>query len=129
MSNSMSMKSPKFEGGYTGLGYRDLLMCWQKGMRNGNLKKLGRIQRLHYRACMIYVKRVGRIVNALLLSQLRAAMEILMESPKGRAIKAGLERSRRILTSCILKWSPNMSFWLKEESFILYLGFMEINAT
>ncbi|MEM3679352.1 MAG: hypothetical protein QXU47_05855 [Candidatus Bathyarchaeia archaeon] len=109
------------------IGYYELKLCWVKGVRNGNLRRLTSLQKSYYRACLIFARRVGRIVSVFVVSRLKAIMNVLVESPKASALEAGLKRVYEILSSRVLKWAPQVKEWLREESFILYLGFMEMN--
>ena len=51
------------------LSYEELRKCWVKGFRNGNVRKLSRLQRALYRACLAYARKVGRIVNEFLVGR------------------------------------------------------------
>lgn len=114
------------------IGYEELRFYWVKGLRNGNLGKLSRIQRSYYRLCLMFARRVGRIVSAFVVSQLRAIINILVESPKSEALEKGLERAEELKTrfkrSGVFKWAPGVLEWLKAKQFILWLGFMEMNS-
>ncbi len=110
------------------ISYEELRICWVKGCRNGNVRMLTRIQRAHYRACLLLARRLGRIISTLLVKQLRAVMDVLLSSPRVKALKAGLERAREIIRGNILSWAPQVRRWLQEEAYILYLGFMKLNT-
>ena len=114
------------------ISYGELRFCWLKGCRNGNVKKLAKMQRWHFRACLIYARRVGRIVNRFLVGQLRAAMDVLLSSPRRLALKHGGERARELLArfkhSGVFNWAPRVKRWLMDETFKIYLGFMSLNG-
>ena len=73
-------------------------------------------------------RRLGRLVNEFLVAQLRAMMEVLTSSPRVRALREGLQRARELLSSRVLSWAPQVRAWLREESYLVYLGFMRLNA-
>ena len=60
------------------LTYEELMRCWVRGFRNGNIRKLNRLQRALYRACLTYARRVGRIVNEFLVGRLKPIMGVLI---------------------------------------------------
>jgi len=110
------------------LTYEELRRCWVKGLRNGNIRKLNRLQKALYRACLMYARKVGRIVNEFLVGQLRPIVETLKTTFKIQALRAGLERLRAMLSSSLSKWAPQVRVWAREESYILWLGLLEINS-
>jgi len=109
------------------LTYEELMRCWIKGFRNGNIRKLNRLQKALYRACLTYARRVGRIVNECLVGQLRPIIETLKTTFKTQALRAGLEKLRAMLSSPLSKWAPQVKIWAREESYILWLGLLELN--
>jgi len=109
------------------ISYYELKLCWIKGLRNGNLGKLTGFQKSYYKACLSFTRRVGRIVSVFVASHLKAIMKVLVESPKVKALEAGLNWAYRILSSRIVEWAPQVKTWLGEEPYILYLGFTAIN--
>jgi len=110
------------------LSYEELRKCWVKGFRNGNVRKLSRLQRALYRACLAYARKVGRIVNEFLVGRLKPIMETLSTTFRARALRAGLERLRAMLSSSVSKWAPQVRVWAREESYVLWLGLTELNA-
>jgi len=109
------------------LSYHELRMFWVRGLRNGNVWRLSAVQRGFYRACMLYARRVGRILSRLLIGQLTPLMERLASSFRSKALKAGLERAREILSTSIPTWAPRVRSWLREPQYILYLGILKLN--
>ena len=110
------------------LSYEELRKCWVKGFRNGNVRKLSRLQRALYRACLMYARKVGRIVNEFLVGKLKPIMEALTTTFRACVLKAGLERLRTMLSSPLFKWAPQIRVWAREEPYILWLGLTELNA-
>lgn len=113
------------------IGYEELRLYWVRGLRNGNLSKLSRIQRSYYKLCLMFARKVGRIVSTYVVSQLRAIINVLVESPKFKALLKGLERAEELKAhfkhSGVFRWAPQVLEWLRDERFIIWLGFMEIN--
>ena len=110
------------------LSYEELRKCWVKGFRNGNVRKLSRLQRALYRACLMYARKVGRIVNEFLVGRLKPIMETLTTTFRIRALRAGLERLRAMLSTSLSKWAPQVKIWAREGSYVLWLGLVELNA-
>ena len=111
------------------LTYEELKKCWIRGFRNGNIKKLNRLQRALYRACLVYARKVGRIVNKFLVDNLKSIMKTLNMSFKVRAFWAGLERLRIMLSGSLSRWAPQVRVWAREESYIFWLGLLELNSS
>jgi len=109
------------------LSYRELMNFWTKGLRNGNIKKLNSVQRALYRACLAYARSVGKIVNKYLLSKLKPIIETLTTTFKAKALKKGLNWIRRILSTSIPEWAPQIRVWIREESYLIYLGVLRLN--
>jgi len=110
------------------LTYEELRKCWVKGFRNGNVRKLNRLQKALYRACLVYAGKVGRIVNEFLVGQLRPIVETLKTTFKIQALRVGLKRLRAMLSRPLSKWAPQVRVWAREESYVLWLGLVELNA-
>lgn len=113
------------------IGYEELKFYWVKGLRNGNLSRLSGIQKSFYRLCLLFARKVGRIVSAFVVSQLRVIIDILVESPKSKALLKGLEKVEELKAhfkhSGVFRWAPQALQWLQDRRFIIWLGFMEIN--
>ena len=112
----------------TVLTYEELRKCWVKGFRNGNIRKLNRLQRALYRACLVYARKVSRIVNEFLVGRLKPMIETLTTTFRAQAFRAGLERLRAMLSSPIVRWAPQVKIWAREESYVLWLGLLEMNS-
>ena len=109
------------------LTYKELRKCWIKGLRNGNVRKLSRLQRALYRACLMYARRVGRIVNEFLVGQLRPIVNILKVTFKVQALKAGLKRLQAMLSGSVSEWAPQIKVWSRDETYIFWIGLFELN--
>ena len=110
------------------LAYEELIKCWVKGFRNGNIKKLNRLQKALYRACLVYARKTGRIINEFLVGRLKPIMDTLTTTFRIRALRAGLERLRAMLSTSLSKWAPQVKIWAREGSYVLWLGLVELNA-
>jgi hypothetical protein len=100
------------------------------GLRSGRFWRLNRVQRAHFKACLKLAERVGAVFSGVVVAQLRTAIKILM--PIGeKAFEVGLERAgdmvKRFKRSGVFKWAPQVRLWLRDEAYISYLGFMELN--
>ena len=75
------------------LRHRALLTWLKKGVRNGNWRKLNRLDRALYRAAMWYAKRGGSIVDGKLVEKLLGVIERLKETKGMRIFKRGFEKA------------------------------------
>jgi hypothetical protein len=110
--------------------YLELDYWFRVGMRNGGFHRLKREQKGLLRACLMFTRRVGAIFSQFVVSQLRGIIELLKPTWK-RALEAGWRRAEEMLKyfkrSGVFKWAPQVGLWLRDESYILYLGFMRLN--
>ena len=108
--------------------YEELKKCWIKGFRNGNIRKLDRLQKALYRACLVYARKVGKVINDFLIAQLKPLIERLKFTFRLEASKAGVKKARKMLLSPLIKWVPQVRVWIREQSYIIWLGLMELNS-
>jgi len=110
--------------------YFELDYWFRVGLRNGCFHRLKREQKGLLRACLMLARRVGAIFSQFVVSQLRSIIELLKPVWK-RALEAGWKRAEEMLKyfkrSGVFKWAPQVRLWLRDESYILYLGFMCLN--
>jgi len=115
-----------------GLSYGALRACQLRGFRNGSWRHLTGVQKGFYRACMAYAKLREVIVNRKLLGFLRELLDKLGSTVRARALKLGLEEAERVtpiyLRAGVFRWARRLHSWLKEEPYLLWLGFMKLNA-
>jgi len=108
------------------LRHRELLTWLKKGVRNGNWRKLNRLDRALYRAAMWYAKRGGSIVDGKLVEKLLGVIERLKETKGMRIFKRGFEKAVELLEKGeekgVLAWAPSLRCWLKEPDYIFWLG-------
>ena len=109
--------------------YNLLLTYLRRGLRNGNWRRLEKLERAFYRASLMYAKIRNKIVNPNIIAILKNIIEKLKETPGLRILKAGLERARHMLTlyrkSGVFKWCPQIKGWLQDPAYILWLGLTE----
>jgi len=112
------------------LSYDTLKAGMLKGMRNGNWVLLDGVQRGFYRACMAYA-RLSRAIRSLkIIGLLNELFEKLRSTPKMRALRAGLEEVERVapiyIKSGVFGWAPQLVGWLRDESYLTWLGFTKL---
>ena len=110
--------------------YLELDYWFRVGMRNGCFHRLKKEQKGLLRACLMLARRVGAIFSEVVVAQLRDIFKILKPIWE-RASEAGRRRAEEMLKyfkrSGVFKWAPQIRLWLRDESYILYLGFMRLN--
>ena len=108
------------------LSYEELFTGFRKGMRNGNWKWLGFLDKALYRAAMWYVKHGGCIANELLLKNLSILVERLKETKGMRIFKRGFKRALEMLDKGeekgIFVWAPRLRNWLSDPDYVFWLG-------
>jgi len=104
----------------------DLFASFKKGQRNGNWRKLNRLDKALYRASLWYTKRLGGIVNETLVKKLLVLVERLGESKGMRIFKRGLNKAAKLLDKGeeigVFVWAPRLRHWLKDPDYIFWLG-------
>ena len=111
------------------LMYMELNQYWVKGKRNGRLRFLSDVERGFYGACMLFARLKGAITSPKLISMLSVIIEKL-KPLRIKALEVGRRRAEELKAlfkrSGVFKWAPRIREWLRDESYVLYLGFMEI---
>jgi len=114
-----------------GLSYETLKAYQLKGMRNGNWRLLDTVQRGFYRACIDYARLREAIVNPRLIGLLRELIEKLRSTNRIRCLKVGLKEVERVAPIYfevgVFKWAPQLYRWLREEPYLIWLGFTKLN--
>ena len=105
----------------------ELSTSLRKGRRNGNWKRLNRLQKALYRAALWYAKYRGSIiVNGELVEKLSRLVEKLKETKGMRIFKRGFERALKVLEEGeergVFAWAPRLRSWLREPDYIFWLG-------
>ncbi|MEM0203262.1 MAG: hypothetical protein QXO16_04685 [Archaeoglobaceae archaeon] len=107
------------------LTYDELRHYLVKAKRNGVWFRLSKIERGFYSACVIFAK-VKAITSPKLVSMLSGIIEKI-KPPKLKAIEIGKKKAEELARLKIGFFIFPLE-WLKDETFIEYLGFLEINA-
>ena len=106
----------------------DLFTSFKKGRRNGNWKKLNRLDKALYRASLWYTKHLGGIVNAVLVEKLLWLVERLEDTKGMRIFKRGLKKAVKMLEKSeeegVFTWAPQLKNWLRDPDYIFWLGTM-----
>jgi len=114
------------EGGSGTLSYQYLLSSWKKGFRNGNWRKLNRIEKALYMASLSLAKMRGRIVNLNLVLKLRGIIGRLRETAGTRLMMSAYQRAIKLYDSFtatgLFEWAPKVRSWFNDPSYILWLG-------
>ena len=104
--------------------YKELLRDFKKGLRNGNWRKLSRLEKALYQASLWYSRVQGEIINEMLVSKLSMLMEKLKETKGARIFKRGYEKAVELLSKgeSIFAWAPSFRGWLKDPDYVFWLG-------
>ena len=104
--------------------YKELLRDFRKGLRNGNWRKLRRLEKALYQASLWYSRVRGAIINEMLVSKLSALMEKLKATSGARVFKRGYEKAVELLNKGegIFAWAPSFRVWLKDPDYVFWLG-------
>jgi len=109
-----------------GITYEELIASLKKGLRNGNWRKLGFLDKALFRAAMWYAKRGVSIVNEMLVEKLLGLIARLKETRGMRIFKRGFEKAVEMLDkgeeNGIFVWAPRLRYWLKEPDYVFWLG-------
>jgi hypothetical protein len=104
----------------------DLFACFKKGQRNGNWRKLNRLDKALYKASLWYTKHLGGIVNKTLVEKLLVLVKRLGETKGMRIFKRGLKKAAKMIEggkeTGVFLWAPRLRHWLKDPDYIFWLG-------
>ena len=104
--------------------YKELLRDFRKGLRNGNWRKLSRLEKALYMASLWYSRVHRMIVNEKLLSKLSVLVDKLKATSGARVFKRGFEKAAELLNKgeVIFSWAPSLREWLKDPDYVFWLG-------
>ena len=104
--------------------YKELLRDFRKGLRNGNWRKLRRLEKALYMASLWYSRVQGAIINEMLVGMLSELVDKLKATPDARVFKRGYEKAVELLNKGeeIFAWAPSLREWLKEPDYVFWLG-------
>jgi len=114
------------EGRFPVLSYVELSTCWRRGLRNGNWHRLGLMEKIFYRAAVLYTKIESKITSNRIVAQLKCIAQKLGTTISKRILEAGMERARVIFTKfeekAVFEWAPQLKTWLMDARYIFWLG-------
>ena len=95
-----------------GITYEELIASLKKGLRNGNWRKLGFLDKALFRAAMGYVRCGGSIVAGKLLEKLLELVARLKETKGMRIFKRGYEKAVEMLDkgNGLFVWAPRLRY-------------------
>jgi hypothetical protein len=104
--------------------YKELLTSFRKGLRNGNWRKLSRLEKALYMASLWYSRHQRAIINEILVGKLSLLVEKLKETKGARVFKRGFEKAVELLSKGegIFAWAPSFRDWLKNPDYVFWLG-------
>ena len=104
--------------------HEELLRAFRKGLRNGNWRKLHRVEKALYRAALWYARVRGAIMNETLVGMLSVLVDKLKATSGARVFKRGYEKAVELLNKgeSIFAWAPSLRKWLKDPDYVFWLG-------
>jgi len=104
--------------------YEDILAGMRKGLRNGNWRKLHRVEKALYMASLWYARVRGAIMNETLVGMLAVLVDKLKATKGARIFKRGYEKAVVLLNKGegIFAWAPSLRGWLKDLDYVFWLG-------
>jgi hypothetical protein len=78
--------------------YKELLTSFRKGLRNGNWRKLSRLEQALVRASLWYSRVQGAIINEMLVRMLSVLVDKLRETKGARVFKRGYKKAIPLYT-------------------------------
>lgn len=108
------------------LSYDGLSRIRLKAYRNGNWRKLGGIEKALFKASLELARLRGRIVNPSLIKSLKDIISRLIQTPASKILQFGRDYASRLSelyrSKGVLEWAPNVKSWLKDPSYVFWLG-------
>ncbi len=103
---------------------KDLFTSYKKGVRNGNWRKLSRLEKALVRASLWYSRVQGAIRNEMLVGKLTALVDRLKATRGARIFRRGLEKAASLLSKgeSVFAWAPLLRRWLQEPDYVFWLG-------
>jgi hypothetical protein len=104
--------------------YKELLTSFRKGLRNGNWRKLSRLEKALFMASLWYSRVQGAIINEMLVRMLSMLVDKLKVTSGARVFKRGYEKAVALLNNGegIFAWAPSLREWLKDPDYVFWLG-------
>ena len=105
---------------------RNLLTSFRKGLRNGNWRRLSRLEKALYMALLWYLRVKGAIINEGMVKKLSVLMAKLKETSEAKVFRRGFKKAVELLNKGkdggIFAWAPSLNEWLKGPDYIFWLG-------
>jgi len=103
---------------------KGLLTSFRKGLRNGNWRKLSRLEKALYMVSLWYARVRGAIMNETLVGMLSVLVDKLKATKGARIFKRGYEKAAKLLSKgeSIFAWVPSLRGWLKDPDYVFWLG-------
>lgn len=104
--------------------HEEFLTSFRKGLRNGNWRKLSRLEKALFMASLWYSRVQGAIVNEKLVRKLSVLVDKLKATSGARIFKRGFEKAVELLNKGegIFAWAPELRDWLKDTDYVFWLG-------
>jgi hypothetical protein len=104
--------------------YKELLTSFRKGLRNGNWRKLSRLEKALFMASLWYSRIQGAIINEMVVGKLSVLVDKLKATSGARVFKRGYEKAVELLSKGegIFVWAPSLKVWLKDPDYVFWLG-------
>jgi hypothetical protein len=104
--------------------YKELLTSFRKGLRNGNWRKLRRLEKTLFMASLWYSRVQSAIINEMLVGKLSVLVDKLKATSGARVFKRGFEKAVALLSKSegIFAWAPSLREWLKDPDYVFWLG-------
>jgi len=111
------------------LDYAALTKFLKLGLRKGTWRRLGLEDKGLYRCGLWLARTRGRIANAKLMVRIIEVILKLTKAFDATVLEAGWARAdemyRLFSTRGVFDWVPEARFWLRDRSFITYLGVVQ----
>jgi len=104
--------------------HEELLTSFRKGLRNGNWRKLRRVEKALYRAALWYSRVRGAIMNETLVGMLSVLVDKLKVTSGARIFMRGYNKAVELLNKGegIFAWAPSFRGWLRDPDYVFWLG-------
>ena len=104
--------------------YEKLRWDFRKGLRNGNWRKLSRLEKALYMASLWYSRVRGAIINEMVVGKLSVLMEKLKVTSGAKVFRRGYKKAAVLLNKGegIFAWAPSFREWLKDPDYVFWLG-------
>jgi hypothetical protein len=104
--------------------HEELSTAFKKGLRNGNWRKLRRLEKALFRASLWYSKVHNVVINEMLVSKLSVLLDKLKATAYAWIFKRGFEKAVELSSKgeSIFAWAPSLREWLEDPDYVFWLG-------